>query len=303
MNHIQPGLDLFQLVGGIAQIVPGTPNLLRRVLNLVHEIRHPVVESREAVAEPGQPSQGILRLGKKSRGSVGILPTVETLHGGFHAVAQLLRVLQHLPPLLQPVVLPGFQLRLFDFGDLVFEVFHPAKLLALVHGQGADFPAELRHRLVAFPVGSPQLPIVRESVQKGQVVFLVKQCGGIVLTVNIDELDAQLMKARHVHEGSVDPADIFPVQVDFPGNHRLRVIFHAVFRKPGKFRNIREHRPNAGPLGAGTNHVPIGPFPQDGGNGVDDNGFTCAGLAGEDIEATVKGNIRTLNDRDILNVQ
>ena len=121
--------------------------------------------------------------------------------------------------------------------------------------------------------------------------------------MNVDELDAQLMKARHVHEGSVDPADILPVQVDFPGNHRLRVIFHAVFGKPGKFRNFREYRPDAGSLGSGTNHVPIGSFPQDGGNGIDDNGFTGTGLTGENIEATVKGNIRTLNDRDILNVQ
>ena len=261
------------------------------------------MESREAVAEPGQPSQGILRLGKKSRGSVGILPTVETLHGGFHAVAQLLRVLQHLPPLFQPVVLPGFQLRLFDFGDLVLEVFHPAKLLAFVHGQAADLPAELRHRLIAFPVRSPQLPVVRKGIEKRQVILLIKEGGGIVLTVNVDELDTQLVQAGYVHEGSVDPADVLPVQVDFPGNHRLRVIFHAVFRKPRKFRNFREHRPDAGPLGSGTNHVPIGSFPQDGGNGIDDNGFTGAGLTGENIEATVKGNIRTLNDRNILNVQ
>ena len=72
------------------------------------------------------------------------------------------------------------------------------------------------------------------------MIFLIKEGGGIVLTVNVDELDAQLMKARHVHEGSVDPTDILPIQVDFPGNHRLRVIFHAVFGKPGKFRNFRE---------------------------------------------------------------
>ena len=111
------------------------------------------------------------------------------------------------------------------------------------------------------------------------------------------------MQAGYVHEGSVDPTDIFPIQVDFPGNHRLRVIFHAIFRKPGKFRNFREHRPDAGSLGSGTNHIPIGSFPQDGGNGVDDNGFTGTGLTGENIEATVKGNIRTLNDRNILNVQ
>ena len=135
------------------------------------------------------------------------------------------------------------------------------------------------------------------------MILLIKQSRGIVLAVDIDELNAQLVKAGHIDQNAVDPADIFSVQINLPGNHRFRVVFHAVFRKPGIFRNLRKHRPDGGTLGAGTDHIPVGPLAQYGGNGVNDNGFTGAGFAGQNVKAPVKGNIRALNDRDILNMQ
>ena len=44
MNHVQSGLDLLQLVGGIAQAVPGVPDLLRRVLHLIHKVGYPIMK-------------------------------------------------------------------------------------------------------------------------------------------------------------------------------------------------------------------------------------------------------------------
>ena len=52
----------------------------------------------------------------------------------------------------------------------------------------------------------------------------------------------------------------------------------------------------------GTDHVPVCPFAQNGGNGIDHNGFTGTGFTGEHIKSLVKGDIRPFNDRDIFNM-
>ena len=64
------------------------------------------------------------------------------------------------------------------------------------------------------------------------MVVLVKQGRGIVLAVDVDELDAQLPQNGHGDQTSVDPAYIFPVQENLPLDDGLRVVFHAVVLKP-----------------------------------------------------------------------
>ena len=40
------------------------------------------------------------------------------------------------------------------------------------------------------------------------MVIFIKQRGGIVLTVDVDQLDTQLAQDRHSDDAAVDPADI-----------------------------------------------------------------------------------------------
>ena len=124
-----------------------------------------------------------------------------------------------------------------------------------------------------------------------------------MLTMDVDQLDPQLMQNGHRHQGAVYPADILSVQIYLPVHHGFRVIFHSVFGKPGKLRNLGKHRPDTCLVRPGTDHIPIGPLPQNGSYGINNNGFTGTGFAGQDIKAAVKGNIRTLNNRNVLNVQ
>ena len=186
----------------------------------------------KGIAEFGKSRQRVLRLGQQSRRAIRLVSAVETFHGRFHAVTQLFRVLQHLSALLQSLVLTSFQLRLFDLGNLVFQRFHAAQLFAFVHGQGVYLPAQLGNSLIFFAVIPPQSGIVRKAVQKSQVIFFIKQGGGIVLAVDVDKLNAQSAKDRHIDQAAVDTADILAVQMDLPGNHRLRVIRNTVFPEP-----------------------------------------------------------------------
>ena len=64
------------------------------------------------------------------------------------------------------------------------------------------------------------------------MVVLVKQGRGIMLAVDVDELDTQLPQNGHRYEAPVDPADIFPVQKNLPLDDGLRVVFHAVVLEP-----------------------------------------------------------------------
>ena len=190
------------------------------------------MQSVEAVAEPGQPRKGVLRLCEQPGGAVGIVPAVETFHGRFHAVAQFFGVLQDLPAVFQSFVLSRLQLRLFDLGDLVFQGLHAAQLFPFVHGQAVDFPPQLRHGLVFFSVVASQRLIPGKCVQKSKMVVLVKQRRGIMLAVDVDELDTQLPQNGHRYEAPVDPADVFPVQKNLPLDDGLRVVFHAVVLEP-----------------------------------------------------------------------
>ena len=136
------------------------------------------------------------------------------------------------------------------------------------------------------------------------MVCLVKQLLRIVLAVNINQLNAQLFQQRHGDGAAIDPADIFTVQPNFPLNQQfLRLIFHLIFCKPIQRADAGKYRADKGFLAAGTNHVPVGPLAQNGTDGIDDNGFTSAGLAGQHIKSRVKSDIRLFNDGNIFNMQ
>ena len=105
----------------------------------------------------------------------------------------------------------------------------PSLLISLATGilvtkgsKEADFGSVLIRQLFGIPKG----------IQEAQVVILVKEGSGIMLAVDVDKLNAQSAKDRHIDQAAVDTADILAVQMDLPGNHRLRVIRNTVFPEP-----------------------------------------------------------------------
>ena len=303
VNHIQPGLDLLQLIRAVAQLIPGIPNLLGDILHLIFQVIDPIVEGGKAVAEANQPGQGIFRLRQQTCRAIGVLAAIQTLCRIVQTVGELLGILQNLPAFFQSLILSRLQLCFFNLCDLIAKGFHPAELLSLVHSHPFDLPAEGCDRGIFLLIIGLKLLIVPEGIQHGQVIVLIKQGGGIMLAVNIDQLNTQLPQNGNRNQTAVDAADILSIQINLTLNHSFGIIFHAVFFKPLKLRNTGKNRPNRCRLGSGADHIPVGPFPQNGGNRINHNGFTCAGLTGKDIEAPVEGNFRTFNDRNVFNMQ
>ena len=213
-------------------------------------------------------------------------------------------VLQELAPLLQGLVFAGLELGPLNLLQLVLESLHPPQLFALVHGEAVFFLPQRDYLLVGPFIGLPRRGVLGKQVQIRKVLRLVKELLRVVLAVDVDQLSAQLFEDGHGDGPSVDAADVFAVAIDLPLHQKLaRLIVHTVFLEPRKLRHIGEHGADESAVRPGANDVPVRPLAQDGRDGVDHDRFTGAGLAGQDVEAPVKGDLRLLDDGDIFDVE
>jgi hypothetical protein len=149
----------------------------------------------------------------------------------------------------------------------------------------------------------PQFFICGEVIQKLQVVIFIEKGRRIVLAVNINQLPSQLPQNGNRHKASIDTADIPSIQKNLPLNDRFFLIGNAIFLKPRKARHAGEHRLHCSLLRTCTDHIPVGALTDNGRNGINDDGFTCAGFTGQHIKSPIKGNIRPLDHRNIFNMQ
>ena len=138
------------------------------------------------------------------------------------------------------------------------------------------------------------------------MLFLVQKLLAVMLAVNIQQLGTDLPQLGHSQRPSVDPAGIFAVHRHLPLQQQVSVLIrsYAVFRQSRQIcRDMGKHGADKGLGHAGADQFPGGPAPQHGPHGVDDDGFARAGLAGQSVEAGLKGNIRRLYHRDIFNME
>ena len=146
--------------------------------------------------------------------------------------------------------------------------------------------------------------MIRKGIQHGKVIGLIKELGRIVLSMNLNQLLAQSTENRNRHRNSVHPAGIPSIRKDFPLDQYFSLIHrHGILLKPGIIGHPVEHGADKRATSPGADGVPIGPLPQNGRNGVNHNGFTGPGFAGQRIEARTERNVRLANHCDILNVQ
>ena len=94
------------------------------------------------------------------------------------------------------------------------------------------------------------------------------------------------------------------MQKSLPLEQQFSVLrLQAALRQLPKGRHVRKHRADEGLGRAGADEVPARPLAQHRPHGVDDDALARAGLAGQGVEAPVEGDVRLLDNRDVLNVQ
>ena len=122
--------------------------------------------------------------------------------------------------------------------------------------------------------------------------------------MDVEELTPQLPELSHRQRPAIDPAGVAPVPMDLPLEHQLLpVLGKAVVLQPLQGQRAGEHRVDQRRFGTGADQLPAGPLPQDGADGVDDDGFTRPRLAGQDVKAPVKADVRRLDNGDVFDVK
>ena len=150
-----------------------------------------------------------------------------------------------------------------------------------------------------------QRTALAKTVQVFQVTGRVQQPLPVVLAVDVQQLPSQLPQLRQGHGTAVQTAGVLPVRPQLPLQQQdaLGVRGNTLFLEPIQLRQVDELGADQGGFGAGADKVSGGASPQDGVQGVHHDGFACAGLAGEDVEARVELDVGGLDDRDIFNVK
>ena len=134
-------------------------------------------------------------------------------------------------------------------------------------------------------------------------MVLVKELTGIVLTVDRDQPGAQGAQGGDRYALTVDPAGVASVGQDLPLDQQLVLHRDVVLLEPVQGRDLGEDGADKGVIGPGADHLAVGPLAEDGGDGVDDDGFSRAGFARQNVKAPAKANIGLLDHGDILNVE
>mgnify|MGYP000222453220 CR=1 FL=1 len=151
--------------------------------------------------------------------------------------------------------------------------------------------------------GKKLRPGVAESVYVTYMKLRILQNYAVMLTVYINKRTGKLLECAYRCGTRIYLAYILTLGGNFTGNHKLifiRVI--AELRKSGFYlrRNIGKNRGNKRLAFAGAHKVAAGSAAEDGIDGVDKYGFTCAGFAGKDVKSVLKINGRAFDYRYVL---
>ncbi len=133
VDQIQPRADLVQLVFRIGKAVAVGSQLLGYVHQIIADLLQLVKQAGNGIVQPCRAAQSVKRLLKRTDGAVALFVAKQIVHGEVEALHKLFGVDQDLLSGLQAFVLAAFQIRLFQFVDLILQCLLPAELFGLIH--------------------------------------------------------------------------------------------------------------------------------------------------------------------------
>ena len=117
-----------------------------------------------------------------------------------------------------------------------------------------------------------------------------------MLAVDVQQLPPQLPQLGHGDQPAIHPAHVAPVPLEFPLEKQLLPsVGKPILPQPGQGWDVSEHRGDQGRPRSGADQLPAGPLPQHRADGVNDDGLARPRLAGEDVEARLKADVRRLD--------
>ena len=136
--------------------------------------------------------------------------------------------------------------------------------------------------------------------------LLVQQMLTVVLSINAHQLFAQCFQVGKGRRTTIDAALVAPVGKHLPADEQLpflglKALFPCQFQH--LFGQIGKGARHTGLALPGADQITADTAAQNGAEGINDNGFTCAGLAGQHGKAGRKIDVGLLNHSDIFNIQ
>ena len=139
------------------------------------------------------------------------------------------------------------------------------------------------------------------------MLFCRKQLLAVMLSMDIDEHAGDVFEHGYRSRLSVDLALGLAVLMEGAHDEQTVARFDLISQicqctqNPG--RDIVKDSCDRSRIFPGPNNIPGGTLSQNRVDGIDQNGFACAGLAGKDIEPLGKVDIRFLDNCNILDVK
>ena len=162
---------------------------------------------------------------------------------------------------------------------------------------------------VDLAVGIQQDGVIGEAIQQSQVAADCQKGEVLGLPVDIDEQRAQLAHQRQAYRPPVHPPGGAPLQADLAAEgERAGIILQLLALEDlehgcGKGGGELEGGFDAGAGGAAADAGGIRLAADDRLDGIQDDRFARAGLAGEDVQAGVEPQLELLDDGEVLDPQ
>ena len=134
------------------------------------------------------------------------------------------------------------------------------------------------------------------------MAFRVQQGLRVVLAVDVRDAAAELAEEGKGDDGPVDPAQALFPRADLPAEHERVVGGHARFAQD--FLHVKTIHVSGERDGrfvrACADVIGIGAAAKGHGDGFDDDGFTCASLAGDDVQSGIQIQFQVSDDGKIF---
>ena len=163
-----------------------------------------------------------------------------------------------------------------------------------------------RHQFpVQLVVGSVDVPVLSVLVKQAQMQRRVGQALAVMLAMDGKETGGNIPHHSSGGGHPVDPAAALALGTDLPIQQKIlarlvTALFQLFLHRNG---DSLKGGPDTGFGGSAAHQLAAGTVAQNGVDGVNENGFARAGLAGEDIETGGEGHLGLFNDRHIFNFQ
>ncbi len=198
------------------------------------------------------------------------------------------------------------QIQFFQLPDLVAQQFQPVVALA----GGLAQPVQFRLLVAPVPEGfrqfAEQAAMAGEVVQQLALGLTAQQGLVLVLAVQIHQHLAQLSQAGGRCRLAVDEGLRGAIGGDHPADDALAGAVQFVFLQPGLGLGRivgAEGDADFGLIGPVADHAGVGPIAQRQPQGIEQDRFAGAGLAGEHGQSTLQGQFQALDDGEVPDVK